>query len=155
MKLKMLLVGALLGWCTLAVAQAPPPFVGTWKLDLAKSKFDPGPPPKSWTQRNEAAEGGLRQLADWVDSEGRATHSEFTARFDGKDYPVTGSQGADAISVKKVDDRTIEWGMKKGGKVVSSGRTVYSQDGKSRTMTWTGTNAQGQKYSATAVFVKQ
>ena len=155
MKLRMMLVGALLGWCSLAAAQAPPWFVGTWKLDLAKSKFDPGPPPKSHTQRNEAVENGVKQVSDGVDSEGKATHSEFTARFDGKDYPVAGNPGADAIWLKKIDDRTIDWGMKKGGKVVASGRTVYSQDGKSRAMTWTGTNAKGQKFSNTAVYVRQ
>lgn len=100
-------------------------------------------------------EGGIKQVAEWVDPDGKATRSEFTARFDGKDYPVTGSQGADAIWLRKVDDRTLEWGMKKAGKAVSTGRTVYSQDGKSRTMTWTGTNAKGEKYSATTVWAKQ
>ncbi len=155
MKLKMLFVGGLLGWCAVALAEAPPPFVGTWTLELAKSKFDPGPPPKSWTQKNEVVEGGLRQVAEYVNPEGQETRSEFTARFDGKDYPVTGSPGADAIWLKKVDDHTIEWGMKKAGKLVTSGRTVYDRGGKSRTMTWTGTNAQGQKFSATTVWAKR
>ncbi len=155
MRLRMLLIGALLGWFSLAVAQAPPPFVGTWKLDLAKSKFDPGPPPKSVTHRQEAVEGSLRQIADWIDSEGKAGHSEFTAKFDGKDHPITGNPAADAIWLKKVDDRTTDWGMKKGGKTVSSGRAVYSPDGKTRTITYSGTDAKGQKFKVTAVYVRQ
>ena len=155
MKLRMLLVGALLGWCTLATAQAPPPFVGTWTLDVAKSKFDPGPPPRSHTEKNEAVEGGQRQIADRIDAEGRARRTEYTAKFDGKDYPVTGNPSADTIWLKKVDDRTIEWGMKKGGQLVLSGRTVYSPDGKTRTMTYGGTNSKGQKVSNTTVWTRQ
>lgn len=154
MKLRMLLFAGLLGWCAVALAEAPP-FVGTWKLDVAKSKFDPGPPPRSVTQKNEAVENGVRQVTDAVDSEGKATHGEYTARFDGKDYPVTGNPGADAIWLKKVDDNTTDWAMKKGGKVVSSGRTVYSPDGKTRTLTYSGTDAKGQKFSTTAVYVRQ
>ncbi len=92
---------------------------------------------------------------DVVNAEGKATRSEWTAKFDGKDYPVTGNPGADAIWLKKVDDQTIDWGMKKEGKVVASGRTVYSRDGKTRTMTWTGTDAKGQKTNNTSVFQRQ
>jgi hypothetical protein len=143
-------------WCAAAAAaDAPPPFVGNWKLDLARSTFDPGPPPRSQTERNEAVEGGQRQVADLVDAEGNLRHTEYTARFDGKDYPITGNPRADTIWLKKIDDRTVDWGWKKGGELVLSGRTVYSPDGKTRTITSGGTNSKGQKVRNTTVWTKQ
>jgi hypothetical protein len=155
MRIKMLLAAGLLGWCAVAAAETPPPFVGTWNLDLARSRYDSGPPPRSHTEKNEAVDGGQRQIADRVDAEGRARHTEYTARFDGKDYPVTGNPNADTIWLRKVDDRTVDWGMKKGDKLVLSGRTVYSSDGKTRTMTYSGTDSKGQKVNNTTVWTKQ
>lgn len=152
---RMLLIGALLFRCAAVSAEAPPLFVGTWTLDVAKSKFDPGPPPRSQTEKNEAVEGGQRQIGDLLDAEGRARHTEYTARFDGKDYPITGNPNADTIWLKKVDDRTVDWGWKKGGQLVLSGRTAYSPDGKTRTMTYSGTNSKGQKVSNTTVWTRQ
>jgi hypothetical protein len=119
--------------------------VGTWKLDTAKSKYSPGPAPKSQVGIYEAVDNGLKVVSDRVEADGKMIHFEWTAKFDGKDYPVKGDPGRDAVSVKKVDDYTIDITNKKGGKVTTTIHAVYAKDGKSRTETVTGTNAQGQK----------
>ena len=119
--------------------------VGTWKLIPAKSTFSPGPPIKNQLATLSAVDGGLKVVADRVEADGKMTHFEWTAKFDGKDYPVKGDPARDVVSVKKVDDYTLEITNKKGGKVLSVLRAVYSKDGKSRTETTTGTNAQGQQ----------
>jgi hypothetical protein len=131
----------------IAMAQTPakPVFVGTWKLDAAKSKYSPGPAPKSQTAVLDAVDGGMKVVSDRVDADGQKVHFEWTAKFDGKDYPVTGDASRDYVSVKKVDDYTVEITNKKGGKVTTSIKAVYAKDGKSRVETVTGTNAQGQK----------
>src|ERR1700752_5336098 len=84
--------------------------IGTWKLNLAKSKYDPASlAPKSQTTKNEAAPDGVKQTADIVDSTGKMIHTEYTAKYDGKDYPVKGDPNRDTVSVKKVDDYTFEF----------------------------------------------
>ena len=92
---------------------------------------------------------------DGVDAEGKPVHHEWTGKFDGKDYPVTGDPTSDVRSYKRVDDRTLEFGAKKGGKVTTTGRVVVSADGKTRTVTTTGTDTKGAKISASAVYDKQ
>ena len=118
---------------------------GTWKLDAAKSKYSPGPAPKSQVAILEAVDGGLKVASDRVDADGKTTHFEWTAKFDGKDYPVKGDPARDAVSLKKVDDYTLDITNKKGGKVTTMIHAVYAKDGKSRTETVTGTDAQGRK----------
>jgi len=125
-------------------AQASDPAIGTWKLNLTKSKYDPGPAPKSLTLKYDAWDRGIKLTADGVDAEGKPTHSEFAARFDGKDYPWKGNPNADTIALKRIDDYTIESVWKKGGKVTTTSRTVISRDGKTRTITQRGKDAQGR-----------
>ena len=130
--------------------------IGTWKLNLTKSKYDPANlAPKSQTVKNEAAADGVKQTADLVDSAGKTIHSEYTAKYDGKDYEVKGDPNRDTVSLKKVDDYTFEFANKKGGKVTTTGKVVYSKDGKTRTITQSGTNPAGQKVNNTTVFDKQ
>ncbi len=144
-------------FCAVALAQAPAAknMVGTWKLDAAKSKFSPGPPLKDQVATLSAVDGGLKVVADRVDADGKTTHFEWTAKFDGKDYPVTGDTARDAVSVKKVDDYTIDITNKKGGKVLSVIHAVYAKDGKSRTETTTGTDAQGRKIENVTQWTKR
>ena len=137
------------------VASGANPMLGTWTLDPAKSRFSPGPAPKSQTARLEAVDGGIRVVADRIESDGKATHFEWTAKFDGNDYPVTGDPGRDAVSVRKTDPYTLEITNKKAGKVTSMLRAVYAPDGKSRTETTTGTSPQGVKIENVAVWTKQ
>ena len=156
MKIRMMLVGALM--CLSAVdvlAQTPAPWLGTWKLNVAKSTYNPGPPPKSQIVKNmAAADGGYNSTGDTVAADGKETHSEYFAKPDGKDYPVK-SGTADAIWVKKIDDHNNEWATKKGGKVVASGKTSYSKDGKMRTLTWTEIDDKGKKFENTAIYARQ
>ena len=130
---------------SLSQVSAAKNMAGTWILDVAKSKYSPGPAPKSQVAKLEAVDGGLKVVADRVESDGKTTHFEWTAKFDGKDYPVTGDPNRDAVSVKKTDEYTIDITNKKAGKVLTTIRAVYAKDGKSRTETVTGTDAQGRK----------
>lgn len=140
----------------LLLAQTPAKnMVGTWKLDTAKSKYTPGPTPKSQIAKLENADGGMKVVSDRVEADGKMTHFEWTAKFDGKDYPVKGDPGRDAVSVKKIDDYTLAITNKKGGKATTMIKAVYAKDGKSRTETVTGTDAQGKKIENITEWVKQ
>ncbi|HYR83261.1 MAG TPA: hypothetical protein VE422_04205 [Terriglobia bacterium] len=140
-------------------AQAPKaansPFFATWKLNLAKSTYSPGPPIKGQTAKLEPADGGMRVVADRIEADGKTTHFEWTAKFDGKDYPVKGDPSRDAVSVKKIDDYNLEITNKKAGKVMTMIKAVYAKDGKSRTETFTGIDAQGRKIHNVTVWDKQ
>ena len=140
-----------------AYAQAPAAknMAGMWKLDTAKSKYTPGPVPKSQVANLEAVEGGLKVVSDRVEADGKTTHFEWTAKFDGKDYPVKGDPGRDAVSVKKLDDYTLDITNKKAGKVTTMIHAVYAKDGKSRTETVTGTDTQGRKIENVTQWQKQ
>ncbi len=137
-----------------AVCLAADVSMGTWKLNEAKSKFGPGAT-KNTTVVYEAAGDNVKVTVDGVNSEGKAVHHEWTGKFDGKDYPVTGDPNQDARSYKKVDDRTLEFAAKKGGKVTVTGRIVEAADGKTRTVRTSATDSTGKKVSSTAVYDKQ
>jgi hypothetical protein len=128
--------------------------MGTWKLNEAKSKISAGAT-KNTTVAYEAAGDMVKVTVDGITSDGKAVHHEWTGNFDGKEYPVTGDPTSDARSYKKVDDRTMELTGKKGGNVTVTGRIVVAADGKSRTVTTSGTNSKGAKVSSTAVYDKQ
>ena len=128
--------------------------MGTWKLNEAKSKLSAGAP-KNGTVAYTAAGDKVKVTVDGVDAEGKATHNEWTGKFDGKDYPVTGDATSDVRSYKRIDDRTLEFTAKKGSNVTLTGRVAVSADGKTRTVITTGTDAKGGKISATAVYDKQ
>jgi len=121
-------------------------FLGTWTLNVAKSKYDPGPAPKSQTTKLEATtEGGVREIGDRVNADGSKTQWEWTAKFDGKDYAVKGDPDRDMVSLKKIDDNVIEVTNKKNGKVTNTMKIVVAKDGKSRTNEAAFTNAKGVK----------
>lgn len=136
-------------------AQGADPRVGTWKLNVSKSKFDPGPPPQSLTVKVEPAGKGEKVSNEGVAADGKAVKSGYTANFDGKDVPFTGSQIADTTSVKRINARTTERTDKKDGKVVMTLRRVVAQDGKTMTVTTKGTNADGKPTHNVLVFEKQ
>ena len=143
---------------TLAVAgtaYAADNYLGTWKLNVAKSTYSPGQPPKSQTTKLEAAEGGLKEIVDRVNADGTTTHWELTAKYDGKDYPVKGDPDRDTVAVKRIDDNTLEVVSKKAGKVTASMKIVVSKDGNSLTNAVTGTNARGQQINNMLVFDRQ
>lgn len=136
-----------------AVALAADPFLGNWKLNEAKSKLTGGP--KNTTVVYEAAGDSIKITTDGTDAQGKPAHSEWTGKFDGKDYPVTGDPNADARAYKKVNDHTLTFENKKGGKVGLSGRITVSADGKTRTVHLSGTDSDGKKFTSTAVYDKQ
>jgi len=129
-------------------------FMGTWKLNEAKSKIGPGAP-KNSTVVYEAAGDSVKVTIDGTDSEGKPLHSEWTGKLDGNDYPVTGDPSVDMRSIKKVDDHTLTATQKKDGKVTTTARIVLSADGKTRTVAASGTDAKGKKVSSTALYDKQ
>ncbi|HZE69998.1 MAG TPA: hypothetical protein VE135_10800 [Pyrinomonadaceae bacterium] len=147
-----LTVASVLIAVTVCLAQSPQ--MGTWKLNEAKSKFAPGAP-KNTTVVYEAAGDSIKVTTDGVDVTGAATHSEWTGKFDGADYPVTGDANADTRAYKQVNDHTLELTNKKAGKVVLTGKIVVSADGKSRTLTTNSTDSKGMKMKNMAVYDKQ
>ncbi|HVT40723.1 MAG TPA: hypothetical protein VHE78_16910 [Gemmatimonadaceae bacterium] len=151
-------VGSLLSTLALApglAAQAADPNIGTWKLNVAKSTYDPGPGPKSMTITIEAAGQARKNTLSGVDPEGKPIRVTYTANYDGKDYPATGSAAYDMVSLKRIDANTSEITRKKDGKVVQTYVLVVTKDGKSLTSTMTGINAKGEKIHSVAVFEKQ
>jgi hypothetical protein len=146
-----------LAFCFLVAAvcfAADDAFIGTWKLNEAKSKLSAGGP-KNTTVVYEAAGDNVKITTDGTGGDGKPAHSEWTGKFDGKDYPVTGDPTTDTRSYKKVDDRTLAFTNKKGDKVTISGRIVVSADGKSRTVTLHGTDSNDKKFTSTSVYDKQ
>ncbi len=151
-----LMAGVIL-WGNAAWAQAADPLIGTWKLNVEKSTYSPGPPPKSLTVKIEAVENGEKVTADGVRADGQPIRVEYTAKYDGKDYPIKGSaMGADTVSLKRIDASTTERTDKaKDGKVVYTLTRKVSSDGKMMTATGKGTNPQGQAVNNVAVVEKQ
>lgn len=128
--------------------------MGTWKLNEAKSKLAAGAP-KNHTVVYEMAGDKIKVTVDGTNADGTPAHNEWTGMFDGKDYPLTGDASADMRSYKKVNDHTLEITNKKDGKVTTSGKIVVSADGKSRTVTTTGTDSKGKKIKNVGVYDKQ
>jgi len=135
---------------------------GTWKQNVAKSKYAPGPGFQNNTVNFESIEGGMKFSADGIDGRGKRIQNGYTLKFDGKDYPthqlVDGKpnpNAADFVSWKKIDDYTYEQTNKFEGKVLTVARHVISKDGKTRTVTTTGVTPQGEKLTNHLVFDKQ
>ena len=129
--------------------------IGTWKLNMEKSKIMAGPTAiKSLTTVREAVEGGVKLTATGTTADG-ATNGSYTAKYDGKSYPVTGLPW-DTTSIKQLDANTLTVINKKtGGKYKATGRTVVSKDGKTMTLTTNGTDNEGKAMHQTLVFEKQ
>jgi hypothetical protein len=149
-------VGLILALCvsTVALGLAADPEMGTWKLNETKSKVALGMP-KNHTVVYEAAGDNVKITVDGTDKDGKATHNEWTGKFDGKDYAVTGDPTSDMRSYMKVDAHKLKFTVKQKGKVMTTGRVVISADGKSRTVAVMGTDAEGKKFKSVAVYDKQ
>jgi len=138
----------------LTMCFASNPNLGTWKLNESKSKIAPGAP-KNITVTYAAAGDSIKGTIDGVDGQGKPTHTEWTGKFDGKDYPVTGDPNSDTRAIKQIDDHNYDLTVKMGGKVTMTGKAVVSADGKTRTVTVSGTDAAGKKVTSTSVYDKQ
>jgi hypothetical protein len=135
-------------------AQAPKGLEGTWTLNIAKSKFNPGPPPKSMKVVYAPAGESIKITVDVAWGAGESQRWEMAGKYDGKDYPITGNPAADTASFKRVDDHTGESTFKKDGKVVATNTRVLSKDGKTLTITSKGTTADGKPRHDVQVFEK-
>jgi hypothetical protein len=140
-----------------AVQAQTNPLVGTWKLNLTKSKYDPGPAPKSLTRTVEAQGEGVKYKFEGVAADGKPLAYGFSVQFDGKDNAVSGSMpaGADTISAKRVDANHYVATLKKGGNVIGTSSVSVSADGKTTTVDATGTTASGAKSHDVQVYEKQ
>lgn len=151
MKRIMILVTLSVLFVGVTVCLADSPQMGTWKLNEAKSKLIPGTT-KNITVVYEAAGASVKVTVDGVDGTGNPIHSEWTGKFDGKFYAVTGDPASDMRSYRKINNRTLALTGKKDGKVTLTGRIVVSANGRTRTVTTTAT---GSKASNKAVYDKQ
>ena len=136
-------------------AQGADPLVGTWDLNVAKSKYTPGPTPKSETRTYVVAGQDIQASSKGVDDTGKPTAASWTVNYDGKDRPETGNPNADTLSLKRVNAFSAEFTQKRAGKVVITGTRTISPDGKVMTITSKGTNALGQNIDDVEVFDKR
>jgi hypothetical protein len=133
---------------------AADPFVGTWKMNAAISKFS-YPAPKSITTICTVQGNAQKMVIESVGVDGKTTRRTWTSTYDGKDHPVVGDPNADMTSETKVNPNTVEYIFKKNGKEVYRGRAVVSKDGKTITDTGSGKDASGQEFTYTVVMEKQ
>ena len=131
------------------------PSIGAWKLNLDKSKFNPGPPPKSQTVTFSQDGEFIATKSEVVNAKGEQFESSSRWKKDGQDYPITGSKTLDTMAAKRINDHTTDFTYKKAGKVVSTARLVVSKDGKTATATSKGTSTEGKKYNNRGVYDKQ
>jgi hypothetical protein len=150
-------VFTLFGQAPALLGQAANPTIGTWKLNLAKSRYDPANlAPKSTTTKIEAVGASIKNTTTGTDSKGKAISYSYTAAYDGKDYPISGTgtpSGGDTIALKRSDPNTVDSTVKKSGKVVQTSRTLYTST--LRTITSTGTSDTGQPTHNVSVYEKQ
>jgi hypothetical protein len=147
-------IAASIAFAGLCRAQTDP-YMGTWKLNEAKSRFAPGAT-KNHTVVYEAAGDKVKITVEGTDKDGKSTHNEWTGKFDGKDYPVTGDPTSDMRSYKKISDRVLQFTVKKDGKVTVTGRIIVSADGKTRAVTTSEAGAKSFRITRDrAVYDKQ
>ncbi|MEO6238930.1 MAG: hypothetical protein ABIQ52_18190 [Vicinamibacterales bacterium] len=154
MTTKVMILAAALCMNAVAPGFADDPNVGSWKLNEAKSKLVAG------TARNSnvvytTAGDSYKCVVDGVDANGKPAHNEWTGKFDGKDYAVTGDATADTRSIKLVKAGHYALTNKKGGKTTLEGTIDFSADLKSRTLITHGTDLAGKKVTATTVYERQ
>ena len=152
-KTRIAVLAAALSFTAVAACFAANPHMGTWKLNEAKSKLVPGMG-KNTTVTYAEQKDKIKITVDGVDKDGKPTHSVWVGKFDGKAYPVKGNLPYNSVAYRVVNDRTYDLTGMKDGKVLWSGPSTVSADGKSRTVTINGTGADGKKFSGKAVYDK-
>ncbi len=156
--LKALLVGTVVAFGAGAVAlagDAADPVVGTWKLNVEKSKFSSGTGMKSQTRVYTQSADGITLKVDGVAADGSAVSQECTYKYDGKDYAFKGGPNFDTLTLKQVDAHTVESTQKKAGTAVGTTVRTISEDGKVLTLSSKGTGAKGDAYDDVVVFDRQ
>lgn len=153
MKTRIAVVAVALLFMAAAACFAANPHMGTWKLNEAKSKLSPGMGKNTVVAYTEQKDK-IKVAVEGVDKDGKPTHSVWVGKFDGKAYPAKGNLPYNSVAYKMVNDRTNDITAMKDGKIVWSGRITVSADGKSRTVTINGTDANGKKFNGKAVYDK-
>jgi hypothetical protein len=137
-------------------AQAPTAWFGTWKLNVAKSIYNPGPAPyKRATSHIEPYEGGIKDSDDFVRWRGETVHVEWTGKFDGRDYAVEGVDYPLTNAYTQVDEDTLKIVARVDGQITSVSRITLSPNHKTMTMVTESSNTQGQPVTTTTVYEKQ
>ena len=131
-----------------------PLLLGTWKLNLAKSKYKAGPPPREQTRTYEAQGQGVKATIKTINANGRATTVQYVANYDSLEYPVTGSPDSDTIALKRVAAHTAEATLSHAGKTMATARRVIAEDGRTLTIAYQG-ELQGERVDYVAVYDKQ
>ncbi len=139
----------------LALSLGGDPSVGTWKLNVAKSKFGSGPVYKNILVKIETQGDRIQYTVDTAPARGEAVHYTFTLNYDGKDYPVTGYPTADTVAAQRIDDNTVDLVFKKGGREVVRRHEIISNGGKTRTVTTRSKDLTGRIIKSITVFDKQ
>jgi hypothetical protein len=152
--IKTLIVGAILAIGTSA-ASAADAVIGTWKLNVAKSTFSPGPGPKSQMRTYAESAQGIALTIKTVAADGKESTTTATFKEDGKPYPMSGNPDFDAVSVKRVDALTINSTQMKAGVSVGTGVRAVSKDGKTLKFSQKGTHVDGEKYDDVLVYDRQ
>lgn len=138
------------------IARAADPIVGTWTLNVSKSKFASPAPTSEMRTYSESADGSISLAAKTVGADGKQTSETSSFRLDGKEYPYKSDTiDADSVSERRISSHVTAWKLKKNGKVVETGRRTVSRDGRTLTMIQRGTNARGEKFTNIAVYDKE
>jgi hypothetical protein len=154
MKIKAIVFTLAVLFASAVVASAQDPNMGTWKLNEAKSHFGEGAP-KNHTVMYEMVGDDIKVTVDGTDGSGNATHNEWTGKFDGHYYAVTGDPTSDMRAYRRINSRTLSLKGKKGNQVTLTGTIMVSRSGKMRTVRTTGRNAGGKRITNVAVYDKQ
>ena len=155
--LQFVAIALLVVFCSCTVQAQSNPLVGTWKLNVTKSKYDPGPAPKSLTRTVVAQGDGVKYTFEGVGGDGKPIAYGFSVQFDGKDNPIAGSipSGADTIAATRTDSNHFVATLKKGDKVIGTSKVTVSRDGKVTIVDSTGTTSTGAKTHDVQVYDKQ
>jgi hypothetical protein len=154
MKIRITVVAVALSFLATAACFAANAHMGTWKLNEAKSKLQPGMGKNNTVTYTEQKDK-IKVTVDGVDKDGKPTHSVWVGKFDGKAYPVKGNLSYNSVAYRMVNDRTNDITTMKDGKIVWTGRITVAADGKSRTVTINGTDENGKKFKDKAVYDKE
>jgi len=128
---------------------------GTWDLDIAASKYDPGPARKRDTRIYKVDGNTIHFTGTVVFADGKSMNTKYTGAYDGKDYAVAGNPKVGTIAQERVDDYTAKTTTKRNGKITATSTRVISKDGKTMTITTAGTDEKGVPFNDTLVFHKR
>jgi hypothetical protein len=153
------LAAVVVGFTNLSLVASQPPdqdrILGTWVLNVAKSKYTPGPTPKSQRRTYDMHPEGIKTTIVTVFPDGKSTTVEFVAGYDSMEHPVTGSAGSDMIRMKKISDETAEAILSHAGTVIGVARRVISRDGKTMTISYQGKDSRDNLVKSESLYEKQ